>query len=81
MYRILSLLALAAMVFFGPGEVGAQEPLIPRPIDANAPAAQRARAVADLVLAGDQQKLESYLKENAAPAYAGSATLGGGGGD
>ena len=29
MLRLLNLLALAAVIFFGPGEVGAQEPLVP----------------------------------------------------
>jgi hypothetical protein len=71
MHRTSKLLVLAAALLLTPAAHAAaqEEPLIPRPIDAQAPTAQRARAVADLVLAGDREKLESYLKENAAPEY------------
>ncbi|MES2521265.1 MAG: hypothetical protein V4617_01110 [Gemmatimonadota bacterium] len=76
MRRLLALLAVAAVPLFWPvTDVGAQESLTPRPIDAAAPSAQRARAVADLALAGDQGKLETYLKEHAAPAYASTPTF------
>jgi hypothetical protein len=70
MHRTSTFVALAAALLLTPAARGAaQEQLIPRPIAADAPTAQRARAVAELVLAGDREKLESYLKENAAPEY------------
>jgi hypothetical protein len=78
MHRTSKLLVLAAAILLAPVPHAAaqqEEPLIPRPIDAKAPTAQRARAVADLVLAGDREKLESYLKENAAPEYVSAPTF------
>ena len=71
MRRPSKLVALAAALILTPAaQAAAQDgPLIPRPIPADAPPAKRARAVADLVLAGDREKLESHLKENAVPEY------------
>ena len=39
----------------------------PPALDSATPRAQRARAAADLVLAGDRAKLDAWLKENGAP--------------
>lgn len=76
MLRLPTLLALAAALVVTPAATaGAQETLTPRPISADDPSAQRARAVADLVLAGDRQKLEGYLKEHAAPSYVSGSTF------
>ena len=74
MTRITRFLALTLALTAAPLAIaGGQEALMPEPISADAPIAKQARAVAELVLAGDRAKLEAFLKENAAPSYLESA--------
>ena len=51
-----------------------QQQLTPEPIADDAPTAKQARAVAELLLAGDRAKLEAFLATNAAPSFTGSAS-------
>ena len=76
MHRMPKLIALTAALLVAPAaDAGAQQPIVPQAIDSSSAPAKRARAVAELVLAGDRRKLEAYLKANAAPAYAGAPSF------
>src|SRR5688500_5146318 len=67
MLRTLTL--AAALLLAAPaGRLGAQMQVVnPPALDSSTPRAQRARAVADLVLGGDRAKLDAWLKEHGAP--------------
>lgn len=69
---------LAALMLAPVAGAAAQEGgiLQPEPIDSAAPHARRARAVAELLLAGDRQKVESYLQEHGAPGMTSTDTFG-----
>ena len=75
MTRFIRPLALALALSSAPFAVAAAqgEQLMPEPISDSAPTAKQARAVAELLLAGDRAKLESYLAANAAPTWTSSA--------
>ena len=64
-------LALAAMSALPAADAHAQQAqmMMPEPIAESAPTAQRAKAVAELILAGDRARLDAYLKEHAAPDF------------
>jgi hypothetical protein len=67
MLRTLTL--AAALLLAAPASrLAAQEQVInPSPLDPASPKAQRAKAVAELVLGGDRAKLDAWLKEHGAP--------------
>lgn len=49
--------------------VAAQEALSPEAISDSAPTAKQARAIAELLLAGDRAKIDAYLVANGAPSF------------
>ena len=51
-----------------------QQQLTPEPIADDAPTARQARAVAELLLAGDRAKLEKFLETNAAASFTKSSS-------
>lgn len=68
-------LAAILLVLAAPLALGAQQMMQPTPLAADAPTAVRARAAADLLLAGDAAKLAAYVREHGAASLTGRATL------
>lgn len=66
---------LALALLAAPLALSAQEALTPEPLAADAPTAKQARAVAELLLAGDRTKLDAYFATNGAKELTGSSTF------
>ena len=79
MRRIALALAVLLAPLALPTTAAAQEErrqvVNPEPLAADAPTAKQALALLELLLAGDQAKAESFLKEHGAASLAGSADL------
>jgi hypothetical protein len=67
--RTLSLALLVAALTAPVAALHAQESIRPEPIAADAPTAKQALALAKLLLAGDREKVDSYLKANGAESF------------
>jgi hypothetical protein len=79
MKRSLSLVVIAAaLVAAHPARsLSAQQLIVPEALDPSSPRVLRARAVVDLVLAGDRPALEAYLKEHGTDALLADTLLAG----
>ena len=77
MPRTLALVAPAAAVLATApvARAAAQQVVTPQPADTTTPVARRARAVAELLLAGDRARLDAYLKEGATADYLADAAF------
>lgn len=72
MRRLLPLLALLALLPVSlEAQEGQQVIVQPQPIEADAPTAKVALALAQLLLAGDRAKIDTHLKEHGAAAFVG----------
>jgi hypothetical protein len=71
MQHRLRFIALVAAFALAPHVAAAQQ-FNPVPLDSASPRAARAKALAELVMAGDTTKAIEYLREHGAPGYAGT---------
>ena len=75
MTRVTRSFLLALALTTAPVTIAAaQEALSPEAISDSAPMAKQARAIAELLLAGDRAKIDKFLAANGAASLAGSAT-------
>ena len=76
MTRLIRTLAFALpLIAASAATAAAQQITNPPELAADAPTAKQARAIAELLLAGDRKKVDAWLAANGAPSFTGSATF------